>query len=155
MKENEKKSYCSLYCGTCGVFQATQQNDEKLLKLMVRVYQKAFQDSQNLTISSIKCDGCLSERVSVLCQSCSIKKCAVNRNIEGCHQCPEFPCGHIDSFPISSGKSEILKSAKFRAKFGTQKWIEDVLSRYKCSNCNHLLYRGGPRCQKCKTKAKL
>ena len=152
MKETDKSSYCSLYCGTCGVYQATQNNDDRLLKLMVRIYQKAFQSIQKITIRSIKCDGCLSERVSVLCQSCSIKACAVNRKIEGCHQCIEFPCGHIDNFPISIGKSEILRSVNYRNEFGTLKWIEDVESRFECPKCNHLLYRGCSRCKNCKTK---
>lgn len=153
MPDSTLASPCSLYCGVCGIYQATQSNDDDLLKLFLRVYRPLLYQHHNLTIQDLKCDGCLSDRKSVLCQSCSIRQCSLARNITGCHECPAFPCSLIADFPIPVGKKIILRSVPYRKQSGTKKWVSHELSRYICPRCSNKLYRGGTRCRRCREKA--
>lgn len=147
---------CSLYCGVCGVFFATRDNNDAFLEKLVGVYKGTVPGMDDLKIDDLKCDGCLSDnRVSIFCRVCSIKSCAKEKKIDGCHQCDDFPCVHIDEFPVPVGKKVILRAVPYWKKWGTEKWVSDEEVRYLCPECNHPLFRGAKRCNTCKTPVDL
>ena len=51
MEINEKiLSPCGLYCGVCGVYYATRDNNPKFLEKLLNFYQNAMPGLENLTI---------------------------------------------------------------------------------------------------------
>lgn len=152
---------CGLYCGVCAIHIAGRNNSEKLKQLLVNLYKGnipgkgTLPGAENLTSSDIKCDGCLSDNPFMHCFQCDIRACVKERGYEGCHQCDEFPCIHIEEFPMTIGKKVILRAIPYRAEVGTQKWMEDEEARYVCPECGNKLFRGAERCNRCKTPVDL
>ncbi len=133
---------CGLYCGVCGILIAHRDNNQKFKEKLATVY--------GLSADMIQCDGCLSENVFAYCRMCPIKTCCKEREIEGCHECDDFPCEHIDNFPMPVGKKVILRAVPQWREWGTAKWVEEEEKRYHCPRCDAPLFRGARRCRACK-----
>jgi len=132
MEINEKfLSPCGLYCGVCGVYYATRDNNPKFLEKLLNFYQN--------TMPGV----------------CSIKDCNKKKDYSGCHECDDFPCQFIEDFPVPVGKKVILRSVPYRKKWGTEKWVIDEEARYACPDCGHAVFRGAKRCNKCKVAVDL
>ncbi|MDX2512856.1 MAG: DUF3795 domain-containing protein [Desulfobacterales bacterium] len=147
--ESRFLAHCGLYCGVCGVFYATRDNNEKFLERLLSMYQEKIPGLEGISIEDLKCEGCLSDRVSLFCGSCAIKACTSEKGYSGCHECDEFPCDHIENFPVAVGKKVILRAVPYRRKHGTEKWVRDEEARYACPECGHSIFRGAKRCNKC------
>lgn len=154
-------SPCGLYCGVCAIHIAGRDRNEKFKERLVNLYKGGIEgkgtlpNSENLSVESIQCDGCLSENTFMHCQQCEIRDCVKEREYAGCHECDEFPCSHIEEFPMTVGKRVILRSIPYRREFGDEKWILDEEARYVCPECGHKLFRGVVKCNKCKTELDL
>jgi len=146
---------CGLYCGVCGIYIAARDNNEKFKEALVGVYKGALRESQNLTAKDIHCEGCLSENPFYYCVSCHIKDCTQSKGYKGCHECSDFPCQHIENFPVAVGKKVILRAIPHWREVGTEQWVRDEEIRYRCPNCGNNLFRGVKRCNKCKTAVDL
>ena len=152
---------CGLYCGVCAVYIAHRDDNRKLKEGLVNVYQgKAdgkggLPDSENLSVEDIQCRGCLSEEPFGYCLHCDIRNCTQEKGYAGCHECDEFPCQHIENFPMSVGKKVILRAIPYWREVGTEKWIQDEEARYICPECGNKLFRGVMQCNKCKVKLDL
>ena len=138
---------CGLYCGVCGVYIAHRDNNMKFKEKLTGVY--------GVGIDQLKCEGCLSDTVFTYCRVCPIKNCVMEKGIEGCHQCHDFPCIHIDNFPLPQGKKVILRSVPARRELGTEQWVEKEERRYRCPHCGNTLFRGAKRCRECKNEVEL
>ena len=141
---------CGLYCGVCGVYYATRDQNEKFLQKLLNAYQSGIPQLDKLTTEDLKCDGCMSDRVSVFCRVCAIKSCTKEKGYTGCHECTDFPCSHVESFPMPVGKKVIMRAIPYWREHGTEKWVRDEEARYLCPGCGHHLFRGAKRCNKCK-----
>lgn len=146
---------CGLYCGVCGVYYATRDNNEKFLARLLAVYRAGIPGLEGVTTEDLKCHGCLSDRVGFFCRVCAIKTCAREKGRAGCHECDDFPCAHIEQFPMPVGKKVILRSVPYRREHGDEKWAADETARYACPECGHTLFRGARRCNQCKTSVDL
>jgi hypothetical protein len=133
---------CGLYCGVCGVYKASRDNDQKLKDKLANAY--------GVTSEQIVCKGCLSNERFVYCEACGIRACVMGKQYEGCHQCNEFPCKLIDDFPVPIGKKVILRSVPDRKRLGSERWVEAEENRYRCPHCIAPLFRGAKRCGSCK-----
>lgn len=132
---------CGLYCGVCGIFIASKDNNQKFKERLAPVY--------NVSPEQIHCKGCMSEEVFVLCKMCPIKACANDKGYEACHQCKDFPCNHISEFPYVVGRKVMLRALPQWRDLGTEKWVEKEIKRYICPDCGHKLFRGAKRCNNC------
>jgi len=136
---------CGLYCGVCAIYIAHRDNNLKFKEKLVNVY-KPFAE----TVDDLQCLGCLSEDlVFGYCQQCTIKSCVIEKELEGCYQCDEWPCKIIKRFPIPVGKKVIMRAIPQWRELGTEKWVEQEEIRYHCPECNNPLFRGTRRCNKC------
>ncbi len=151
----EHLAACGLYCGVCGVFYATRDNNNKFLERLLGVYQSQIPGLENLTTDDLLCDGCLSSRKSVFCRTCNIRKCTREKGFEGCYECDEFPCKYVEEFPVPVGKKVIQRAIPYWREYGTEKWVQDEENRYICPECGNKLFRGAKRCNKCKTPVDL
>ncbi|OQX24765.1 MAG: hypothetical protein BWK80_19065, partial [Desulfobacteraceae bacterium IS3] len=122
-------SPCGLYCGVCAIYMAHRDNNLKLKERLVQLYsgkisgKGVLPGGENLSPEDIRCEGCLSGERFFHCRQCAIRNCAIEKGYEGCHQCGEFPCRHIDEFPMTVGKKVILRAVPYRREVGTEKWI--------------------------------
>jgi len=133
---------CGLYCGVCGIRIAHRENNLKFKERLSAVYQVPAEE--------LACEGCLSQVVFKYCRVCPIKSCTQKRGYEGCHQCSEFPCVHIQNFPMPVGKKVMLRAIPQWRELGAEKWVAAEEQRYLCPACGHALFRGAKRCRNCK-----
>ena len=152
----ELLSPCGLYCGVCAIRMAHHAKNRKFKERLVDVYcgkvpgKGALADCEHLSTDDIRCEGCLSDDRFLHCQRCEIRACCQAKGIDGCHQCDDFPCAHIDDFPMTVGKKVILRAVPHRREVGTEQWVKDETARYVCPACGHRLFRGALRCNQCK-----
>ena len=154
-------SPCGLYCGVCAIHIAHKDKNEKLKERLVNLYKGGVADkgtlpnSENLSTKDIHCGGCLSDDLFMHCRQCEIRDCTKGKEIDGCHQCDDFPCSIIDKFSMSVGRKVILRCVPYRKKIGTEKWIQDEENRYYCPECGNKVFRGVVKCNQCKTRLDL
>lgn len=140
--KNDLAAPCGLYCGVCGIYIATREDNAHFKEKLAHIYASKPED--------LICDGCMSERVFTYCRICPIKSCVKEKKIEGCFECNDFPCPHIDNFPIPVGRKVILRSVPRWREVGTEQWISEEENRYNCPRCGRANIRGARRCQGCK-----
>ena len=142
--ENKEKlaAPCGLYCGVCGVYIAHRDNNIKFKERLATVY--------GVSVDHVKCDGCLSDELFVYCKTCPIRSCTIEKGIEGCHQCNDFPCTLIEDFSFPVEKKVMLRAIPSRRELGTERWMEEEEKRYHCPYCGYKLFIGANRCHSCR-----
>lgn len=154
-------SPCGLYCGVCAIYMAHRDENQKLKQRLAGLYKGGVSgkgtlpNSDHLTAEDIRCKGCFSDDLFMHCRQCEIRNCTSEKGYDGCHQCDEFPCRHIENFPMTVGKKVILRAVPYWRKFGTEKWIRDEEARYVCPECGNKVFRGVVTCNQCKVKLDL
>jgi Protein of unknown function (DUF3795) len=143
MSVNEKLlTPCGLYCGVCAIHVAHRQNHVTLKEKLARVY--------GVTPEQIACEGCGSASPFGYCAVCEIAACAKERELDGCHECADFPCERVDNFPFEEGKKVMLRAVPARREMGIEAWVAAETKRYQCPSCGGPLLRGFSRCGSCK-----
>ena len=139
---------CGLYCGVCAVYMAHRDGNLKLKEILAnKVYGCGVED--------LSCLGCKSDQRSAFCGVCHIRDCTETKGFEGCHQCEEWPCEHIRSFPVEVGKKVIMRAVPQWREMGTEAWVSAEEKRYICPECGYKLFRGVKSCRQCKTPVDL
>jgi len=136
-------SLCGLYCGSCGIYLATEENDtEKLLQYAIVL---------NQSFSETFCDGCRADRKSAHCSCmCSFIKCTSERGIEFCGACPEFPCKELTDFQSKMPhRVEIMESQNRLKEIGWEQWLIEMKENYSCPQCNSVNTAYDIACRKC------
>jgi hypothetical protein len=98
-KKGEKMiAKCGLVCSECPAYIATQKNDDALRAETAKKWSEMFK--ADIKPADINCDGCQSEsaRLFSYCQTCEIRKCAREKKVETCADCPEYSCEKLDAF---------------------------------------------------------
>ncbi len=134
---------CGLYCGSCGIYLATQENDtEKLLQYAI-VLNQSFDETL--------CDGCKAERKSAHCsRMCSFAACIQSKGIEFCGACPEFPCNELTDFQSRMPhRVEILESQNRLKEIGWEQWLIEMKENYSCPQCKKVNTAYDIHCRKC------
>ncbi len=103
---NEIIAMCGLVCNDCIAFLATQKNDDEMRKKVVEAWST---DEEHLELKDIDCDGCTVEgRLHTFCAVCEVRSCGLERGIENCAHCDEYPCERLEkllkSFQTASGE---------------------------------------------------
>ncbi len=85
-------AFCGLNCAECPAYLATLSGYEYSKKKIAQEWSKIY--NVDISPEDINCMGCKSrENIHFShCYECSIRVCALERNIESCAECPEFPC---------------------------------------------------------------
>ena len=145
---------CGLYCGTCGVYIATRDHNEKFRRVMGDLYGTKPEDTQ--------CKGCIQpdppELLYGWCKLCRIRECIRVKNFYSCHQCEDWPCELIKNFGLATGRRVMERAipvwrekvARHGDEEGSVEWARHECSRYHCSSCGKPLFRGAQRCRYCK-----
>lgn len=86
-----------------------------------------------------KCLGCLSCAGKPFWGKCNVAECAINKKIEHCGLCADFPCELLPKqFDPNNprGKEEAIfriGHLAIRAKIGTEQWLEKLANGYLVS----------------------
>ena len=162
MKINPKfVSPCGLYCGVCAIYMADRDNNRKFKERLAGLYKGevsgkgTLPNSKDLSPEDIRCSGCFSDELFMHCRQCEIRECTTEKGYTGCHECDEFPCRHIENFPMTVGKKVILRAIPYWREVGTEKFVEDEEARYVCSECGNKVFRGAVKCNQCKAELDL
>ncbi|MBN2232210.1 MAG: DUF3795 domain-containing protein [Deltaproteobacteria bacterium] len=152
---------CGLYCGVCAILIADREDNQKFKEALVKLYRGGvvgkgtLPGSENLTVDDIRCDGCLAEERFLHCRQCAIRDCVEAKGYAGCHECRDFPCEHIETFPMTVGKKVMLRAIPHWRAVGTEQWVRDEETRYVCPSCGNRVFRGATRCNRCKAELDL
>jgi hypothetical protein len=106
---SEMLAVCGLDCSSCLGFIATKENDYSKLEETAKLWSRPGDEFKP---EDILCDGCYSERLHKFCLKCSVRLCALQRNIVNCGDCSEYSCDKLESLWkwLSPGHGEIAKS---------------------------------------------
>jgi hypothetical protein len=155
LKNKDLMAPCGLYCGTCGVYISTRDNNEKFREIMGNLYGTKPQETL--------CLGCMqpepAKKLYGYCKSCTIRNCVRAKGFYSCHQCTDWPCDMIENFGLATGRWVMKntipvwreKVACFGDEKGSVEWARAVCERYHCPSCGKALFRGAQRCRHCKS----
>jgi hypothetical protein len=153
-KDKALMSPCGLYCGTCGVYIATRDGNEKFKTVMGNLYGTRPEETE--------CRGCMQtdpgEKVYAFCQSCPMRACVKSKGYYSCHQCGEWPCETVEHFGFATGIRVMKRAiplwraqvARLGDEAGSVEWARKECERYHCASCGEPLFRGAQRCRACK-----
>jgi hypothetical protein len=142
---------CGLYCGMCQMYQATETDNHERLERLRKFMSRLFPIAANATADDLLCDGCRSGRLGIFCRECPIRDCTAQKGYHGCYECRDFPCTHIDQFPVLTGKNVMLRAHPIIQEEGASAFIEAEEQRYHCPICGQRLYRGARECNHCRS----
>jgi len=93
IKNKNLMAPCGLYCGTCGVYIATRDGNEKFKKVMGGLY--------GTKPAETECRGCMQpdppEKLYLYCQHCNLRRCVREKGYYSCHQCADWPCDMVEN----------------------------------------------------------
>ena len=134
---------CGLYCGACGVYLATQDNDIDKIKYYAAALGQTYEETL--------CDGCGAGRKSLFCtKTCTFINCKQEKGVENCVDCHEFPCESLKDFKSKMPhRTEIYDSMKRLKEIGEEEWLNEMQSHFSCSKCNTTNSSYHIACRKC------
>ena len=88
--------YCGHDCSKCITYIATQTNDDDLRRQSQNFYKESF--GLDIPLEKFYCDGGRSKNVFELCKECPFKKCCIERGIDSCSKCSEYPCPEVSDY---------------------------------------------------------
>ena len=142
---------CGLYCGTCPIYIAYQENDVDELEKTSQIL--------GIPIREIRCDGCLSDMVMPQRVDCphGFRRCARDKKVMWCFQCPDFPCQRLKDFTnihIINGISHhahVIDDLYYMKEHGVEQWVEKQQIAGCCPQCGKRLYWFSRVCPACHT----
>lgn len=94
-------AYCGLVCHTCAIRLATCQEDPTKQREMRAEIARQIEEhyGQEFKPENVgECDGCKADtgRLFAGCRTCQIRKCAMDKGIESCAYCSDYPCEALE-----------------------------------------------------------
>ena len=98
MKDTE--SYCGYHCQSCVAYLATISGELKALKSVANEWGQKY--GQFFSVDDIRCYGCKSNRLFILCNHCDIKSCNLEKTNAMCSDCDQYKCDRIKAFEANT-----------------------------------------------------
>lgn len=138
----ELKAACGLFCAGCRLYIATQENDTAL--------QERIAAGFGLEVEAVQCDGCHGRRNGFYCRTCTMKACTMEKGLEFCHECGEFPCEEIKRFQEARPhRAELWADLARIAEVGYADWFAEAARRYQCPACGEVNSAYDLACRAC------
>lgn len=111
----EMIAFCGLACHECPTLLATKADDDEKRAAVARKWSELFK--ADIKPEMINCDGCLTVEGSLFgyCSMCETRKCGMERGVDNCGYCDEYPCDKLDFI--------------FNAAPGAKKRLDDIHSK--------------------------
>lgn len=100
-------AYCGLICNDCPALIATNENDQEK---KIELAHQWSNESYKVAPDEINCSGCTTgcNNIFKFCRECDIRLCGVEKEIENCAHCSEYPCNKLDKLFEMSPQNKIL-----------------------------------------------
>jgi hypothetical protein len=107
-------AYCGLDCAACPAYHAAERLTIEQRQEVADRWNEEFGGGH--TIDDIDCVGCSREgRRTSYCDTCEIRKCAVEKEVATCAECADYGCGKLTAFlaetPIAKANLEARRMA--------------------------------------------
>ena len=80
-----------------------------------------------------------------------MSKCAAEKGVDFCGQCPEYPCKELQSFQAERPhRIELWKSQERIREAGYETWYAEMLEHFSCPKCGTLNSAYDMKCRKCR-----
>ena len=133
-------SYCGLYCGACGVVHAVEKGN---LEEMAAKWKS--------TPEAMECYGCKSDQVAEFAKKCKIRLCAIEKGLDFCFECDEYPCERMTDFLENQSvhpRIHIDNLQNIKEK-GLETWLAEQNDRWSCNNCGTKFHFDEITCIQC------
>jgi hypothetical protein len=138
-KQEELVAYCGLYCDLCSQRTKVPEQAKALMESMQKEGYENFGIQGFNEFWNILTD-ITNVRESQLCKSgkcgppwCSIRKCAISKNIEVCAECEEYPCKKIET--LGNSEPTLIHDGLRIKEHGLESWIIEQKERKKVGFC--------------------
>jgi len=131
---------CGLYCGACGAVLADKTGTvEELAK------------KWDMKPDQLVCHGCLTETVAVFCRDCTLRACVLEKGVEHCFECDDYPCDALVAFrnDKASHHSMVLHNSGRMREVGVKQWLEEQKERWSCPGCGRAFSWYETECEAC------
>ena len=140
-KQEELVAYCGLYCDLCSGRTKIPELAKTLKELMQKDdYENFGPDIQGFNEFWKFLGGLTKVEEDKYCKSgkcgspsCSIRKCAISKNIEVCAECEEYPCKRIKT--LGNSEPTLIHDGLRIKKHGLESWIIEQEERKKVGFC--------------------
>jgi Protein of unknown function (DUF3795) len=108
-------AFCGVNCHECPTFLATKANDDEKRAEVAQLWSKEF--GANIKPEDINCNGCVSDSGVLFghCQTCEIRKCALEKETENCAHCSDYSCEKLntvlDTTPDAKKRLDEIRAA--------------------------------------------
>ena len=95
----ENPAYCGLICEKCAIYLAAREPDEDKkhqMKIDIAEQIKKHYGQETRPEDVGDCDGCRADTGRIFCSGCEIRICAVEKGIENCAHCNDYPCEKLE-----------------------------------------------------------
>lgn len=135
-------AYCGLYCWLCSTKTRVPKQAAALRKTLledgwedygeyvVPGFGALWEGLGKLVAFGEECPGC---RGGCGNPDCGIRKCAVERGVEICPLCPEFPCSHINA--LARRYPNLIADGNRLREIGAEAWIREQIDRSATGYC--------------------
>ena len=89
---------CGYRCDLC----AARSDDPALRQRLVDGWRK-YLGHEMYTAENVKCDGCMSNG-RLADKNCPVRPCAIEKDVENCAYCDEYPCDRLKDLMCSREK---------------------------------------------------
>ena len=133
---------CGLFCPSCGVYQATIEDDQARLQQIA--------EKLNQPVDETRCTGCRSAVVSLHCRDCRFVACASQKDIAFCGSCTEFPCDDLKAFQRKAPhRAELWQNQAHIRSAGWENWFQEMKQHYACETCQTINSAYDLKCRSC------
>jgi len=121
---------CGLFCPACIIYIATHETPEKRAEMAQRF---------NRPVETLVCDGCRAEHRYSYCESCTLYACAMEKGVDFCGLCGEYPCEDLKAFQAARPhRIELWEAQACIREVGYEQWFVEMTERYACPECGTL-----------------
>lgn len=132
---------CGLFCSACSLYIGSTEEPQRLEQMAQRT---------GHSVQELTCTGCRSKQVSFFCKTCSFVKCAAEKGIEFCSQCPDYPCEDLREFQAQMPhRLDLWRSLDQIRDEGWQAWWRDAAQRHACPDCGSINSAYDLACRHC------
>ena len=133
---------CGLFCPSCTVFIGTTEEPQRL---------KAIAEHHQQLVEDWTCEGCRSEKRSHYREHyCHMAPCAIEKGLEFCGECDEYPCNDLQKFQAERPhRIELWEAQEGIAKVGYSQWFEEMCEHYSCPHCHTINSAYDIACRTC------
>jgi predicted amidophosphoribosyltransferase len=141
--EVKHDSYCGLNCGACPVGLVNESGDSSLLAKMAEDWGRKP--------GEIICGGCKSDVTAAFCSRCRMRLCAMQKRLEFCFECPDYPCEKLTAFRNDDAPhhSAIFRNLGEIRDLGVEAWLEVQAARWSCPACGRRFGWYDETCEGC------